>query len=266
MAIIFSAPHAQTQIEDSLLKERIALSDYQIWKASDPYTDSLDIFTCADKKHIANTHRLICDFNRAPDIRYAFREKDFFGNNIFVKNQLWTQQEKESFLEKYWKVYHNEIIQSIEELDAKGENVILLVDYHNTSGDHPINERKDYMPSIVISNLGRHIDGKTDKNHPILSLPSKYMNILENQIKKELPLSVEVNGVYSGGFEVQWFRHLSGKVSPKAKLFAVQIEYNLNFIVNPLTKKIDLEALEILQKGLNTALTLMHQHLKEDFV
>ena len=121
------------------------------------------------------------------------------------------------------------------------------------------------MPSIVICNLGKNIDGKKDADHPIVSIPSKYLNILEVEIKKNLPLSVENNGVYSGGFDVQWFRGLRGKIDIQAKLFALQIEYNFDFIVNPLTQKTDLQALQILQVGINDALCVMHEQLLTDF-
>ena len=92
--VIFVSPHAHTLV-DQTLKERFALTDHEIWKCSDPYTDKLDEFTCTSFKHTADVSRLVCDLNRAPNTEDAFREFDFFGRKVFKDSQEFTAKEKE---------------------------------------------------------------------------------------------------------------------------------------------------------------------------
>ena len=87
LPIIFVAPHACSTIEGDL-RSRYALTDYEIWRCSDPYTDQLSEFTCASIHHVAKVNRLVCDLNRAPHIDKAFRETDFFGNDAFFNETI----------------------------------------------------------------------------------------------------------------------------------------------------------------------------------
>ena len=78
LPIIISAPHSQVTIDDKALRKRIALTDYQIWKCSDPHTHKLNLLTCSKFKHVAQIHRLVCDLIRKADIKLAFHDFDFF--------------------------------------------------------------------------------------------------------------------------------------------------------------------------------------------
>ena len=202
LPIIISAPHAQSEILDDNIRERIALSDYEIWKCSDPFTGDLEQFTCASFKHVATTHRLICDFNRRPEPKYAFHEEDFFGRTVFKPGQEFSHGEKQELIDKHWFPYHKEILESVKTLDQEGHEIILIIDYHNTSGDHPLSQHHEYMPSIVLSNLGEEFDGHGAK----VSVPAMCLQFLAEKISTHLEVGVEINTVFKGGFNTVWFK------------------------------------------------------------
>jgi N-formylglutamate amidohydrolase len=262
--IIISAPHSRTFIKDKKLRSRFALTDHEIWKCSDPFTSNLSEFTCSKHKFRSNVHRLICDLNRAPDAKDVFRAYDFFGRKAIKDTAEFTSQERERFLEKYWYPFHGKIIERVRELSDKGHKKILLIDYHNTSGDHPLTHERAYMPSIVISNLGARNTGERHARRKNTSIPGKYLQMLKQDIESHLNIGVELNQVYRGGYNVYWFSHvIQQKYEVPARLYAVQIEYNLDFVVNPISNKVDREALHILQKGLNKALVRLYKELPE---
>ncbi len=260
--IIISTPHSCSEIADRSLRRRFALKKSQIWKCSDPYTSHLKHFTCALYKHRSVSHRLVCDLNRAPEYDKAFRARDFFGRQAFKEGQGFTDDEKEELLRKYWYPYHNKIIESVKVLDKAGYKKILFVDYHNTSGDHPITHKKVYMPSLILSNLGTRNTGRRNSRRQLTSIPGKYLTALKEDVEKDLGITVEINNVYWGGYNVFWFSHvLRQDLDIKAKLYALQIEYNLDFVVNPISGRIDRKALGILQRSLDRALVKVYKEL-----
>lgn len=258
LPIIMAAPHAKSSIEGDL-RDRYALSDYEIWKCSDPYTDDLDEFTCSSFKHTADVNRLVCDYNRAPNIQDAFREKDFFGRTVFNTDQELTNAEKKDHLQKLWHPFHREIADSVLELDNSENDVILIVDYHNTAGDHALNQHHDYMPSFVLSNLGLEFTAEKDEHHPVISMPAEYVMYLKDVIQSELGIAVEVNTVYHGGYDLSWFVHLEDVLNTRAKIYSIQIEYNLDHVFNPISRVFDAEALRLMQVGLNESLISLYE-------
>ena len=262
--IILTAPHACSKITDKSILDRVTLSEYELFKFSDPFTSEFEEFTCASFKHAADAHRLVCDFNRAPTIRDAFHNKDFFGRTVFKPGKEFTEDEKRLHLEKYWWPFHNKIVDSIFKLDEEGHSVILLVDLHNTSGDHPIGTTGRYMPSVVISNLGKGIgsvEGKTDANASVESIPMKHLSFFQDHVSSKLGVSVEMNTVYKGGYNIIWMKQLRKELNINAKLYAVQIEYNLDYVFNPISKKVDREAMSIMYKSFNDALGELYERL-----
>ncbi|MBL4693890.1 N-formylglutamate amidohydrolase [Candidatus Gracilibacteria bacterium] len=261
MPIIISAPHAQTKITDKKMRKRFALSDYQIWKCSDPFTSKLKQFNCAKYIQIAKTHRLVCDFNRPPNEK-AFHDKDFFGNKVFKKGEQFKKKEQKENLEKYWHPYHNKLKKKILKLDSKTKDkATLIIDFHNTSGDHPLTKQHQYMPSIVISNLGKQNTGRSNKNHT--SISAKNLQFFQNSIKQHLPLSVEINEIFHGGYNTLWFHELSHELKTKTKIYALQLEYNLDHVFNPLSKRLDNKALRTLHQGLNKAIQELFEKLNK---
>lgn len=260
LPIILVAPHAHSTINNGFRK-CIALTDYEIWKCSDPYTGQLSEFNCAAFKHAARVHRLVCDLNRAPNIENAFREVDFFGRKIFNKGKEFTDTEKQGLLMKYWHPFHQEIIENIYKLDDGENEIILLIDYHNTSGDHALNQDREYMPSMIFSNLGVEVTGKKDTSHPVLSIPHKYVEHLAHSVSQNLGVGVEINTVFHGGYNLFWYAHLRNILKTKAKIYAIQIEYNLDLIFNPISKSTDKKALNMMQKALNKGIISMYEEL-----
>lgn len=226
----------------------MVLDDYQIWKCSDPFTGELEFFTCAAKKHTANTHRLVCDLNRSPDEK-AFHDQDYFGNNVFKLGQEFTDSEKKGFIQAFWHPYHNEVEKSVKELDQENPGKILIVDYHNTSGDHPLNTEHEFMPSMVISDL----DGTT--------MPKKEMELMKQEIEKRLPLRVEIDAIYHGGFDIRWFADIPKRHNLQSKLYCLQLEYNLDFIHNPISRQKDRKAKEIMETAINNAIETIYESL-----
>ena len=258
--IVISAPHAQTKIIERSIRKRLKLSDYEIWKCSDPFTANLKEFTCAWYIQKAQTHRLVCDINRPPNDK-AFHEYDFFGRKVFHQGMHFTEKEKAELLAKHWFPYHEKLEKKIIELDKKVKKPILFIDYHNTSGDHPLNQRHEYMPGIVISNLGAPETGKKTALHPNISIAANQIQFLKKAINDELGIRIEINEVYSGGYNTIWGSQLKEKLKLRNHLHTIQIEYNLDFIANPLSKKIDRKALKIMQTALNKAIIKLYKNL-----
>ena len=255
--VIFVSPHACSAIDNNL-KNRLSLTDGQIWKCSDPYTDKLDEFTCTSIKHTANVSRLICDLNRAPNTNDAFREFDFFGRKVFKDGQEFTAEEKEDLLKQYWYPFHQEITESIKRLDDGKNEVILLIDYHNTAGGHALNGNNDYMPSMILSNLGSEEAGDNSEE---ISIPYEYLFDLQNFISDRLGISVEINRIYRGGYNLYWYTHLRDVLDIKAKIYAIQIEYNLDYVYNPISRTFDKKALQTMQTALNEGIVSMYEKI-----
>ena len=254
LPIILVAPHASSVIPESL-RDRYALNGEEIWRCSDRFTDELDEFTCPYAKHTAEVNRLVCDMNRAPNTEDAFREFDFYGQKAFKDSQELTVNEKENLLMQYWYPFHQEIVQSMQELDQDGAEVILLVDYHNTAGDHALNSNNDYMTSMILSNLGSE---DAYANQEGVSIPYDYLFELQNFIDEGLGISAEINRIYRGGYNLYWYTHLKNILNLNAKVYAIQIEYNLDYIFDPISKTFDADALDNMQNCLNQGIESMY--------
>ena len=257
LPVIFVSPHSYSTV-DYGFKERFVLTDYEIWRCSDPYTDKLDEFTCTSFKHTANISRLVCDLNRAPNTNDAFREFDFFGKRVFKDSQEFTTNEKENLLMKYWYPFHQAIVDDIQRLDDGENEVILLIDYHNTAGDHALNGNNDYMTSMILSNLGSE---EASENNEGISIPYKYLMHLRDFISDTLGITVEINRIYRGGYNLYWYTHLKDVLGLKAKIYAIQIEYNLDYVFNPISRTFDKKALQIMQSALNEGIVSMYEKI-----
>lgn len=255
--IILVAPHSFCSIP-APLRERYALSDYEIWQCSDPYTDHLEEFTCARFKHNAEVSRLVCDMNRAPNTYDAFRAFDFYERPVFKKGEEFSVYEKENFLMQYWYPFHQSIVNSIQVLDDEKNEIILLVDYHNTAGGHALNDNQDYMRSMILSNLG---SADASENHDDLSIPYNHLSYLGDFIEENMGISVEMNQIYKGGYNLYWYTHLKDVLQLQAKIYAIQIEYNLDYFFDPIRRIFNAEALNTMQTCLNQGLSSMYEKI-----
>ena len=264
LPIIVSAPHACSKIPKKWRK-RIALTDDQIWHFSDPFTNLTAQNSKAFSVHIGKNHRALGDLNRVPTPETAFRKYDFH-----TKSRVWkegrepTSLERTELLQKYWFPYYDEIFEKLRKLIANGAKRILFIDHHNTASDHPAGDGREYMPAMVISNLGSRNRGGRVRSRGDVSLPAAAMRFFQKALFEEVGLTAEINQIYHGGYAIRWVLENAQKIDPNVKVFGVQFEYNLGLIHNPLSRKNDLVALDTLKKKVNRAITRLSEHLKCD--
>ncbi len=264
LPLIISAPHASSKIPKKWRK-RMQLSEEQIWHFSDPFTEKTVRHPRAFSFHIAKHHRALGDLNRVPTPESAFRSRDFHhGHKIWKKGKELTVLEQTELLHKNWFPYYDEIFAKMKKLIDNGAKRILFVDHHNTAFDHPAGGRQEYMPAIVISNLGScNIGGRVSSRGDV-SIPAAALKFFQKALFEEVGLMAEINQVYHGGYSIRWVTENAKKIDPKVKVFGVQFEYNLGLIHNTLSKKNDLVAMEILRKKVNRAIVQLVKHLRCD--
>lgn len=248
--IIIVAPHAFLKIPQKF-RSRIQLSDHEIWQMSDPFTEetcqypkALDILT-------AKSHRILGDLNRDRKREDIFRETDFYGRKIWKQEYELNHKEKEELLIRFWDPFRRQIKKSFQRAKKAGFKKILFIDHHNTAIDHPANHGQ-YLPPVNLGNFGDLQGNPTDKK---LSSSPEVINLLRKTLQENLPeLTVEMNKVYTGSSLIKYIRDEIIPSFPELEIHSIHLEYNLNLIFNPLSKKIDSIAKNKLKKGFNRAL------------
>lgn len=249
--VIIAVPHAQTEIKKNF-RNRIALSDRAIWKMSDPFTEKTSFYSRAFAIHVAKNHRILGDLDRDRTAADIFREMDFYGRKIWKSKKNLSTDEKEELLKFFWDPFRRGILESFEAAEKAGFRKILFIDHHNTAVDHPAN-RGEYSSPIVIGNFGapetaEYIDAELSATPEIVRA---FCTALEDQFPE---LSVECNKVYRGSSIVRFVRDEIRPKFPDLEIHAIVLEYNLNFIFNPLTEKIDDDAKTKFQSGFSAAI------------
>ncbi len=242
------------------------LSEQQLWHFSDPFTAKTAPHPRAFSVHIAKTHRSLGDLNREPTTEKAFRKIDFHGNNrVWKRGKELSTLEKIELLQKNWYPYYEEIFKKLRKLIGTGAKRILFIDHHNTGFDHPARkETREYMPALVVSNLGsRNIGGRV-KSRGEVSLPANALKFFQKKLFEETGLYAEINQVYHGGYSIRWVRENAKMIDPSVKVYGVQFEYNLGLIHNPLSGRKDTIAQKILRTKINRAITRLAEYLKCD--
>lgn len=259
--VIITAPHTWGKIPKTI-KERIALSDFEIWQMHDPFTNETCIYPNAFAIHQAKTHRILGDLNRCQDATDIFRETDFYDRKIWKNKQALTKKEKRQFMQDIWQPYRDAIKKSFHDLSAAGAKKILFIDHHNTATDHPANKGR-YLPPITIGNFGNKNGEQieNDNENQITSSPI-IINAFQQALEKAIPeITVEINTVYKGSSLVKFVQEIIKPEIPNCEIHAIILEYNLNLIFNPLSKKTDIVAKNQLHKGINKAiLSLIKSH------
>ncbi len=249
--VIISVPHSVSEIAKKF-RDRLALSDFEIWQMSDPYTEETCIYPQAHAIRKAKAHRILGDLNRDRDSKDMFRKNDFYGRKIWKDEKELSDKEKEENLEQFWDPFRNDIRKSFKELNDSGFKKILFIDHHNTAIDHPANKGQ-YLPPINLGNYGNS-KGELEKT-PISSSP-EIITAFQKFIAEELPeLTVEMNMVYKGSSLVRFVRDEIKPEFPDCEIHAIHLEYNLNFIFNPLSKKVDETAKKRLHEGINSGIS-----------
>jgi len=251
-AVIISAPHSCENIS-SAFRNRIALSDFEIWQFSDPFTDKTSNFPKAFSIHLAKNHRILGDLNRDRNAKDIFRKKDFYNRNIWKSGKNLTIIEKKKLLNCFWDSFRNSILESFKKASLQKISEILFIDHHNTAIDHPANF-EEYLPPIVLGNFGEINTGKKISKKKLSATP-QIIQKLKKILQKNFPeLTIELNKTYSGSSIVRFIRDEIMPKFPNIKINALILEYNLNFIFNPLSQRVDKIALKKITKGFNKSL------------
>ena len=258
LPLIISAPHAQTKIPE-VFRKRIDLGEYEIWQMSDPFSDETCEHPHAFAIEIGKNHRTLGDFNRDKSAKNLFPTHDFYGRKIWRAKCELTDREKQDLLDEFWTSYRKKLKKHFRALVKTGAKKILFVDHHNTAIDHPI-KGGEYAPPIIIGNFGEH---KTGEEIDIPTTASKKtMKVFQAKLEKNLPsLTIEINKIYRGDSILRFVRDEIRPLFPGVKIQAVILEYNLNFIWNPLTHRRDRVAQKKLTTGINTAITELCEEL-----
>ncbi len=253
--LIICAPHACTAV-DSGIRARVALSDYQIWKYNDPYTDETSLHPKSFAHIIGDINRICCDLSFGESPARPRRTTDFYGNKLFLTGKSLTNKEYAAFLSKYAESYREAILTAISKLQAEGHKKVLVIDHHNTAGDHPVGATGQYMPMLTVCNGGT--TGKT-------SCPTEYLQTFTQSFEKSFGYPAEINKVYKIGHTIQWLAKSVQKEFPDMELHGFLLEYNLNIIHNSVTRSNDLRAIEKLHKSINKAIdAVFSSHFSEN--
>lgn len=222
--ILITAPHCSTFIPTDLRK-RMLLTDAQIRRNWDPYTD---IIFDIPRAHVvkAKISRLVADLNRAPDdieMEYKLSNDGVVVSVDLDGNQIYKEAPPiEKVFERVQK-YHNAFHDKIDEIKP---NVKFLIDGHslrNKAPDTRADAGKERADIIL---------GNRDFTTCSRSITQKVMNFF-----KDRGFSVAVNKPYKG-------RYLIGYHCSRRTLPGIQIEVNESLYMNekthrPYKEKID---------------------------
>ncbi|MBN2087599.1 N-formylglutamate amidohydrolase [Candidatus Peregrinibacteria bacterium] len=215
--ILITAPHCSTFIPVDLRK-MMTLSDAQIRRNCDPYTD---LIFDVPKAHVikARISRLVTDLNRAPDdieMEYKLSNDgvvvsvDLDGNPIYK-----SIPPIEKVLERVQK-YHDSFHDKIDEIKP---NIQFLIDGHSLRSKAP-NTRVDAGNERADIVLGNRDFTTCSRN-----MTQKIMNFFQDR-----GFSVEVNKPYKG-------RYLIGYHCSRRTLPGIQIEVNEKLYMNEKTRR-----------------------------
>ncbi|MDA1079520.1 MAG: N-formylglutamate amidohydrolase [bacterium] len=244
LPLVICAPHACVSIS-SKARTKIALSDYEIWKYNDPFTEETSLHPNSFAHIVGNINRICCDLSFGESPMRLSRKTDFYGNNLYLPGKSLTREELANYLEKYAKPYRESITAAVRELQAAGHKKILVIDHHNTAGDHPVGRTGRYMPMLTVCN------GEGSGN---ISCPTGYLQTFARTFKESFGYPAEINDIYSMGHTIRWLVESVQKEFSDIQIHGFLLEYNLNIIHNSVTKKNDLHAKEILLNSINSGI------------
>jgi N-formylglutamate deformylase len=226
--ILVTIPHCSTFVPVDL-RRLMVLSDAQIKRQSDPFTD--EIFD-VPKAHVvkARISRLIVDLNRAPDdIEMEYRlsndgvvvSVDHDGNPIYK-----TPPSMESIFERV-KKYHDSFHEKVDELKS---SVRFLIDGHSLRSIGPSTKSDSGQERADI------IIGNRDFTTCSRGMTKKIVQFFEGRGFK-----VSVNKPYPG-------RYLLGYHCSRRHFPGVQIEVNEKLFMNEKTRRPYKQSIEDLRK------------------
>jgi hypothetical protein len=182
-----------------------------------------------------------------------FREKDFYGRTIFKPGQEFTSEERAAILAQHAKDYRDQIAQSVEKLVAEGQKDILVVDHHNTAGDHPVHHNKAYMPVVTFCNGGLQDTGEQTDDE-VFSASAQHLMTMKRVFEEQTSIPAEINTIYRQSHTLRWVMNDIAPLYEGVRIHGIFIEYNLSMIHNPISKQNDLHALEKLRTAFNAGI------------
>jgi len=253
LPLIVGAPHATLHVPRSV-KNRLALTSYQVWRMGDPFTS----YTSVHPYSIATIHgkvnRILCDVSFG-EHNNKIRDKDFYGNKIFKSGKEFTAKERTQFRKDFAGGYRQRIINAFRRAHELGFKEVLFVDHHNTASEHPVNKSGAYMPSLIVSNGGKRFSGaKSAQNDEKLSCPAEFLHTFKDAFDTRMNFRAEINYIYTMSHTIRW---IMKDVAPQfngMKIYCIFLEYDLNLIHNPITKRNDHLAKAMLRDAINTSL------------
>ncbi|HEY5714448.1 MAG TPA: hypothetical protein VIT68_03800, partial [Candidatus Gracilibacteria bacterium] len=194
---------------------------------------------------------IIGDVNRDPGNPDMFRDKDFYKRRIWNPRQGLSLNEKKQLQSKHALVFRESIMQTYHKAYQQGYRHILHIDHHNTAIDHPAHNGQ-YLPPITLGNYGDH-EGKKD-DRPLSCAPWVIQS-LQSELKSQLPsFSIALNQVFKGSALIRFIKSEVEPTFPGLKIEAILIEWNLNLVWNPLSKRLDAYALKKLKNAFTHSL------------
>ncbi len=254
LPLIVAAPHAKTTIP-AKYRDRVALSEYEVWRMGDPFTGFTSKHYAAFDHIKGDANRILCDLSQGENPTLAFRETDFYGNEVFKEGLEFSEEERVLFLRKYAKAYRSKILKSLKKAHKAGIKQILFVDHHNTASDHPVSRTGTYMPAITVSNGGKRTSGKYDPDtERLLSCPPDYLQTFKEKFEAHTSFTAEINCVYKQSHTIKWLHEEIQPMFPEMKIYCIFLEYDLNLIHNPLSRRNDHLAKALLRNNINRSL------------
>src|SRR3989339_46134 len=226
--ILISIAHSSIYVPKEI-KERMFLSDFDIKKMSDLYTD--EIFDIKNYYKVeAHISRLVCDPNRAPDDIQS--ESELCSEGVVVRvNEDGKQVYKEpptpemimKRIETYHKAFHDEI-------------------------DNNINKVKFMIDGHSMCSIGPYAKADRGKDRPDICLGNRLYSSCNFEFTRfwqeaftDLGYSVSINKPYSGHFVLGYHCH-------RQRIPGIQIEINRKLFMNEETLEPNNNQIKLLNK------------------
>jgi N-formylglutamate amidohydrolase len=244
--LVICAPHAKTTVEPDIAK-RLLLDEYQIWQFGDPFIDETCQHPQAHAILIGESNRLVQDPARPHMTHDMYHTHTFYGQKIYKDSCEFTEAERAQYREKYAASYIRRLDKAVQELVDRGEKKILVIDHHNTAGDHRVGQTGQYMPVITFCS-------SLDESVGVSAAPEEMVKNMQRAFTDKTGLSAEINHVYSSSNISRYVRDTLAGRHEDVQINCVFIEYNLSLIHNPLTRKSDTEAILKMRDAINASI------------
>lgn len=223
---IFSAHHASDNFAE--YSDRCALTQLER-KAYSDYGTDMTVPVVGHYVLIAEQSRGLIDLNRAPDNPTRFATTDFSNppNNIWLKDNELTKQERQSLHATHYVPFHNQIEQWV----RSATEPLVVVAWDNTADKivgKNVAGQDVRMPAIILSNNGSENATKNNVGEQTTCDPV-LLQLIGEQVQTSLQHAgfqsdVHYNLVFRGGYIAQ--RYNAESLGLKCAVQSLQIEYS----------------------------------------